>query len=184
MHSFRDVLSERKRFGAIVLQSRQAVLSGLLRMNGFNSAQNQWNADWLAWYDGWDQYTASVGSPATPATQLDPSGLSTLVLGTPDEAEWETLLAYEKDFFALVARGKALYPSVSWPTIPTGQAAPTPTWSLFALYPSFPPDVNATATSATWVVLALATYFYLGPLLLQASQGISAATSARKAARR
>lgn len=179
MHSFGDVLAERQRFGAIVLQSRQAVLAGLLKQQSFGSAQNQWNADWLAWGEGWDAYVGSVGSVATPA-QSDP--LSALVLGAPDEAEWSTLMAYEQDFFALVARGKVLYPSVSWPTIPTGQAAPSPGWSPFALYPSLPPDVNATATSATWVVLALATYFYLGPLLLQASEGISAARAARRKA--
>jgi hypothetical protein len=117
-------------------------------------------SDFIAFYTAWNSFY-TTGTDQT----------STLWFPNfPDNAEYETLVQFQTSLAALQTRISALYSSASvTPITPSS----TVNWSPFALYPMLAPTANATLTSATYVALALAAFFYLGPLALDVGEAWS-----------
>ena len=125
----------------------------------------QLDNDWIAFYKSWASF---YGSGTDQASTL-------WFPNFPDDAEYSTLMQYEAALASLQARIVALYPKASIVML-TPPATATAGW--LSLYPSLSPAANTTATSLTYVGLALAIFYYLGPALSALSGAAAAEASA------
>lgn len=156
-HSYEDVRTEKVRFNGLVADFAQTLIAQTSALNGnFTAAQQKFNADWQAWFSAWNAFNLSGTTQLWVATWYD---------SLPDDAEWSTLMAFETQFPSYVTQAQTLYPKGGYITPVT--ATDTTTFSWGSLYPSLPPNVNATLTSLTYVAGVAALLFYGGPILFE-----------------